>query len=318
MINSLKIVRAEGFMPYRNQAIEKYLLKTCKSGEAALYLWQNDKTVFIGKNQNAYTECRVAALKEDGGFLARRFTGGGAVYHDKGNLNFTFVLPEEDYDIKNQFSIIICALKSLGLPAELNGRNDMVADGRKFSGNAFYKGKNGCLHHGTVLIKTDGAAMEKYLDVSRVKLEAKGVKSVKSRVCNLSEFDPRVTAADISEAIIKAFTARYPSAGCRAIKESGLPAAEIQRLTAEFADRNYVLGDDRHFGLRFERRYEWGVADVRLNIDGDVIEDARIYSDALDCEAVELKEKLLKGLDITKKPDPRIKDIIETIGEVRK
>lgn len=304
-------------MPYRNQAIEKYLLQTCKAGEMILYLWANDKTVFIGKNQNAFTECRLSALKEDGGFLARRFTGGGAVYHDKGNLNFTFIARKEDYDISNQFSVITSAMKNLGFPAELNGRNDVVIEGKKFSGNAFYKSERGCLHHGTILIDADEDAIAEYLNVSRVKLNAKGVKSVKSRVCNLSDFRKDINAAEVSKELVNSLKRRYPSAECREIGERDLPEDEIRRLTAEFADENYILGDDKRFDIAFEYRYEWGVADVRLGFDGNVIENARIYSDALDAESVELKEKLLKGLDITKKPDPRIKDIIETIGAVR-
>lgn len=317
MINTLKIVRAKGVYPYRNQAIEKYLLQTCGRGEMILYLWANDKTVFIGKNQNAFTECRLSALKEDGGFLARRFTGGGAVYHDKGNLNFTFIARKEDYDIRNQFSVMTGAMRALGFDAELNGRNDVVIDGKKFSGNAFYKSEMGCLHHGTILIDADEDAIAEYLNVSRVKLNAKGVKSVKSRVCNLSDFRKDINAAEVSKELINSLKRRYPSAVYNETEESALPEDEIKRLTAEFADENYILGDDKHFDVAFEYRYEWGVADVRLGFDGNVIENARIYSDALDAESVELKEKLLKGLDITKKPDPRIKDIIETIGAVR-
>lgn len=314
MISKLKLIRAEGLFPYRNQAIEKYLFDSCADGEMTLYLWANDRTVFIGKNQNAYTECRLSALKADGGFLARRFTGGGAVYHDKGNLNFTFIAPRGDYDIKNQFSVITGAMRALGFNAETNGRNDMVIDGKKFSGNAFRNGENACLHHGTILINADPAAMSAYLNVSRVKLNAKGVKSVASRVCNLSDYRKDVFPEEVASALMDSLKKRYPRASVSNLKESDLPADGIAALTARFADEDYILGDDKRFGMAFENRYDWGVADIRLKLNGNIVEDARIYSDALDTDAVELKEKLLKGSDITKSPDPRIKDIIETIG----
>lgn len=317
MIDKLKIIRAEGVYPYRNQAIEKYLLDTCKSGEMILFLWANDKTVFIGKNQNAYTECRVFELSSDGGYIARRFTGGGAVYHDKGNLNFTFITRREDYDIANQFSVILNAMRGLGFNAEVNGRNDVVIDGKKFSGNAFYKSETVCLHHGTVLINSNPSAVAKYLKVSRVKLNAKGVKSVASRICNLCEYRA-VNAEEVANALQTALQKRFPNAECKFLKESDLPEDKLQTLTEHFADENYVLGDDIRYSVAFEYRYEWGVADIRLEFNGNIIEKAKIYSDALDTEAVELKEKLLTGLDLTKAIDPRIKDIIDTFGAVNK
>lgn len=314
MINKLKIIRAEGLNPHRNQAIERYLLDTCDEGEMILYLWANDKTVFIGKNQNAYTECRLTELLEDGGFVARRFTGGGAVYHDKGNLNFTFIACRGDYDIKNQFAIMMGAMRLLGFNTELTGRNDVVIDGKKFSGNAFYKSESTCLHHGTILINSNYQSIAKYLNVSRVKLNAKGVKSVVSRVGNLSEYRADINADMVAEALIDSLKNRYPDAACEFIKESQLPEDVLKSLTAHYADINYVRGEDIHYNAAFEYRYEWGVADIRLELNGTVIEKAKIYSDALDTEAVELKEKLLTGTDIAKSVDPRIKDIIDTIG----
>ena len=314
MITDLKIIRADGLNPHRNQAIERYLLDTCKQGEMILYLWANDKTVFIGKNQNAYAECRITELIEDGGFVARRFTGGGAVYHDKGNLNFTFIACRSDYDISNQFAIMTGAMKLLGFNAELTGRNDVVIDGKKFSGNAFYKSEGACLHHGTILINSNYQSIAKYLNVSRVKLNAKGVKSVVSRVGNLSDYRTDINSEEVAKALISALQRRYPQAKCEFVKESDLPQDILQELTERFADQAYILGDDIHYNAAFEHRYEWGVADVRLEFNGNIIERAKIYSDTLDTEAVELKEKLLTGLDITKSVDPRIKDIIETIG----
>lgn len=318
MITRLKYLRANGLDPYRNQSIEKLLLDTCKKGEMILYLWANDKTVFIGKNQNAYTECNLNTLLSDGGFCARRFTGGGAVYHDKGNLNFTFIAHKEDYDIANQFKIMTDAMRSLGFDAVLNGRNDVLIEGKKFSGNAFYKSENVCLHHGTVLINSDPRTISKYLNVSVVKLNAKGVKSVASRVGNLSDYRADITADMIGNELLASFRKRYPHAEFIELTEDDLDAEALEKLREHFSDEKYILGDDVRYDLSFIYRYEWGVADVRLSLKGNIIEKVRIYSDTLDTEAVERKEKLLSGADITKPVDPEIRDIIEAFGEVNK
>lgn len=312
MIKKLKLLCAENLFPHHNQAIERYLLDHSKEGELALYLWANDKTVFIGKNQNAYTECNLSALKESGGFLARRFTGGGAVYHDKGNLNFTFIARKEDYSLERQFSVITAALKNLGLSAILSGRNDVLIEGKKISGNAFYKSEGACLHHGTLLIRADKDAIQKYLTASKVKLESKGVKSVKSRVGNLQEFDPYITCEEVKSALISAFFGAFPNDLPHEVCTEGeLEKEELSALEEHFSNENYLLGDNVGFSTRFERRFSWGVADVRLEIERDVIKRARIYSDALDTNAVEEKERLLAGFCLSGEPDPRIRDIIE-------
>ncbi len=313
MIERLKIIRAKGFYPYRNQAIERALLGGCEKGEMILYLWQNDKTVFIGKNQNAFTECRLIELEAAGGYVARRFTGGGAVYHDKGNLNFTFIASRGDYSLENQFSILSDAMRSLGLGVTLSGRNDVLIDGKKFSGNAFYQSEKNCLHHGTILISSDRETIAKYLTVSRVKLLAKGVKSVQSRVANLSDFQAGLTADEVADALVKAFSARYPAAKRTFLEEEDLPKGEIERLTAHFSDEDYIRGDDVKYSFSVERRFSWGVAEIRLDLNGGVIERARIYSDALDTDALEEKERLLAGTRLDGPVDGRIQDIIETI-----
>lgn len=318
MIHQLKVVRAKAFYPYRNQAIEKYLLDSCAEGEMTLYLWANDKTVFIGKNQNAYTECRISELRADGGYLARRFTGGGAVYHDKGNLNFTFIVPREDYNISNQFGIMAAALRSFGLHAEVSGRNDVLIDGKKFSGNAFYKSERAGLHHGTILISSDRASIEKYLSVSPVKLLAKGVKSVSGRVCNLAEYAPALDREKMASALVAALRERYPAAAFGEIPEESLPEEELKRLTAQFADETYLLGEDVTYDVAFQARYEWGVADIRLSLEGERILKAKIYSDALDTACVSEKEKRLAGLDLGKEIDPEVRDIIETFRGISK
>lgn len=301
---------ADKMQPFVNQAIEATLLKLADDDTEILYLWKNDKTVVIGKNQNAYTECNVSQLENDGGFVARRISGGGAVYHDKGNLNFTFVSSRNNYNVAKNFEIMTDAMRSLGFEVSLSGRNDVLLNGRKFSGNAFYKGNDACFHHGTILIKTSPEIIAKYLKVSKVKLEAKGVKSVVSRVINLSDVLP-VTAEQVTDSLIKSFGSYYNQEPVR-ITEADLPADELAKQIAFFSDEKWRHGDDVHYDARIERRFSWGTADIRLKLNGDVIEDCKIYSDSLD--DVTERQNLLIGADINVGKEG-VNDIIEAFKE---
>ena len=209
MITKTRIYEAVSTDPERNLAMEEYLLSHTEPGECILYLWQNQHTVVIGKNQNCWKECNVSLLEEEGGRLVRRLSGGGAVYHDLGNLNFTFLVRKADYDLDRQLSVIAGAVESFGIPVEKSGRNDLLAAGRKFSGNAFYESGDFCYHHGTLLVDVDTGKMGRYLTVSKEKLKSKGVDSVRSRVGNLKELCPKLTIQKLSEAMKKSFAEVY-------------------------------------------------------------------------------------------------------------
>ena len=176
----LYFTEGQTFDPYFNLAMEKWLCDHL-DGRRILYLWQNEHTVVIGKNQNPLKECRLAALKQDGGLLARRCSGGGAVYHDLGNLNFTMLVPNDQFDLHRQCSVLLQAVRQFGVDAQFSGRNDLTAQGRKFSGNAFYHGPHGSFHHGTLLVDTDSEKVARYLKVSAAKLKGNGVDSVRQR-----------------------------------------------------------------------------------------------------------------------------------------
>ena len=163
MIRRLLVCRSGGTDPYENLALEEALLSRVGEGELILYLWQNARTVVIGRNQNPWKECRTALLAKEGGHLARRLSGGGAVFHDLGNLNFTFLMSAEDYDLPRQLTVIERACQSLGIPAQRSGRNDLLAEGRKFSGNAFYKHNGKAYHHGTLMVDVDLEKVQRYL-----------------------------------------------------------------------------------------------------------------------------------------------------------
>ncbi len=307
-----RLLRSDGLNPYFNQAIEAALLDMADDETHTLYLWQNDKTVFIGKNQNAFTECRVPVIEADGGFIARRISGGGSVYHDKGNLNFTFISTAGNFDIGRNFEIMVSAMRNLGINAELSGRNDMTVGGRKFSGNAFYRGEK-CFHHGTVLIDVNGDMMNRYLSVPKAKLEAKGVKSVISRVINLRMLNPDIDADKVADSIAEAFGSFYGEP-IEQMSTSDIDDKLLAGHCARFSDPNWIMGDNIGYGAQISARFSWGTADIRLKLNGSVVEKARIYSDSLDPKAVEKKELALVGADIYKGKE-QVNDILQLFKE---
>ena len=285
MIDETRYYCALQHVPYRNLAVEAYLLETVQPGCCILYLWQNRHTVVIGKNQNSWKECRVQELEKDGGYLVRRLSGGGAVFHDLGNLNFTFLIREEDYDVARQLDVILRAVSMLGIKAEKSGRNDITVDGKKFSGNAFYSSGGHCYHHGTLLLNVDMANLGKYLNVSQAKLQSKGVESVRSRVTNLIDYCPDLTVGLMTEKLIAAFEEVY---GC---KPKEMDAAEfdekrIDELTAKFSSWEWKYGKKIPFTFEAEKRFSWGSVHMQFQVNGGRVEQSAVYSDAMDGEFI--------------------------------
>jgi lipoate-protein ligase (EC 6.-.-.-) len=260
--------------------------------ECILYLWQNEKTVVIGRNQNPWNECRLKELSEAGGKLVRRLSGGGAVYHDLGNLNFTFLLTKNNYNVEKQLEVIIKAVNNLGIPAERSGRNDITADGRKFSGNAFYAMGSKCYHHGTILVDVDMSALSGYLNVSKTKLQSKGVESVRSRVANLKDFNPDITIDGLKKELIKAFGEVYGLNPVR-MDTASLPQDDLMKRAEKFASWEWNFGSKIEFSDCLQRRFSWGDIMLQIKVKGGIIKDCRAYSDALDTEIFEEIPKAL-------------------------
>ena len=202
-----KYICSENTSPYYNLAFERSLFDFVDEDTVILYLWQNSHTIVIGKNQNAYAECKVDEFINAGGTLARRPSGGGAVYHDLGNLNFSIICNESIAKEHTYQRIVKEALGYFGIVSEFNGRNDLTVDDKKFSGNAFYVKDDVLCQHGTILINSDFKELSKYLTPDISKLERNHVKSVESRVVNLSEISDKITVESMKEAMIKATNA---------------------------------------------------------------------------------------------------------------
>lgn len=318
MIKQLKIYISKSLNPYENIATEKYLLDTISDDCCTLYLWQNQNTVVIGKNQNPWAECKCALLEQEGVKLARRLSGGGAVFHDTGNLNFTFICSTENYDINKHMLVIKKACEIGGIDTEISGRNDILADGRKFSGNAFYNSRGRSYHHGTILISADKERMQRYLTPSKAKLETKGVKSVKSRVVNLSELNPTLDCEIMRSNMIKAFEDVY---GIKSTEFCITDNNKISELTDTFKSWDYIYGTKIPFTFSCEDRFEWGGIQLNLQVKNGIIEGVKVYTDAMDFNLADIIEASLTGCkfelsEIEKAlPTEFTKDIIDMLKE---
>lgn len=315
----LQFVVSNQTNPYWNIAVENYLVEHADG--IVLYLWRNRRTVVIGQNQNPFGECNVEALEADGGYLMRRKTGGGAVYHDDGNLNFSFVVPKALYDQQRQFRVIQRAVESFGLHTELSGRNDILCEGRKFSGNAFSKGRFNDLHHGTILIKGNMEDLARYLKPKPAKLQKHGVSSVQSRVVNLSELNAAITAESLGPRLKDAFVEEYKGTDSFNSQFSilnfddliGRP--EVRALYEEFASDEWRFGRWRTFTAQHSAQFDWGGVELQLTVDQEhgVVTDVQISSDALDLAALDEARRLLVGASTAVPPQsdsPIVRDIL--------
>eukprot|EP00767_Chilomastix_cuspidata_P002135 gnl/Chilomastix_cuspidata/2260.p1 GENE.gnl/Chilomastix_cuspidata/2260~~gnl/Chilomastix_cuspidata/2260.p1 ORF type:complete len:357 (-),score=114.80 gnl/Chilomastix_cuspidata/2260:84-1154(-) len=291
--------------PYVNLSTEEFLLDNLPVERGpTLYLWRNEPVVVIGRNQNPHSECDIQAMKEDGVHLARRKSGGGAVYHDLGNTNFTIVNSKKGMDVASNLEFICSALARLGVAAEPSGRNDITVGGRKVSGSAFRFLPERAFHHGTLMTSVDLDAIPRYLTPPRQKLEAKGVASVRARVANLSEYAP-VDAAAVEGAIIDAFEALHGPSDAHRFSEAELRATDFIGKTAhELVQPAWVLGNIPSYGVSRTERFDWGTVEVALefgNVGGTfIVKDAAVHSDALFTAGVACVPNLLRGRELSR------------------
>lgn len=274
-----KVIISNCFNPYYNIAVETYLMEQAKPEDDILFLWQNDKTVVCGRNQNPLKECDMDTLKRDGGHVARRYSGGGTVYHDLGNLNFTFISAYDETRIKKNTDWIISVLSQFNIDAIFSGRNDILANGKKVSGGAFYE-ENGMLcHHGTLLVHSNIRDLEKYLQPSILKLKSKGIDSIRSRVLNLQEINEDITTLSLTEALISTFD---PDESIH-IAEEYLPPnlSPIAEKISHLADWKWIQGESPAFNVNFVERFTWGEVELKCFVENGIIIDAIVHTDAL-------------------------------------
>jgi len=303
----LRLVKSNSLNPWYNLSLEEYLLDNVKSDEIILYLWQNDNTVVIGRNQNAWKECAWQQLADDGGKLARRLSGGGAVYHDLGNLNFTFIMDNKHYNIEKHHSVIIDALDKFNVKADFSGRNDMLIDGKKFSGHAYYTNNNKSYHHGTLMVNSDLEKLEYYLRPSEKKIKSKGIDSVRSRVANITDTNSSVTIEKLQKSMEESFCIIYNGECSHEIYE--VTMEPIIKLYDKYSSWQWRFGQSPKFDVTYTERFPWGEVEFQLSLKNGEIIDSNIYTDAMDTELFSgLAEKLI-GCKLQKN------ELINTIGK---
>lgn len=308
----IQIIISNRTNPYWNVAVENHLVAQ-DDDAVVMYLWKNRRTVVVGQNQNPFAECNVDTLLADGGYLMRRSTGGGAVYHDDGNLNFSFIAPADRYDQDKHFRVIGRAMEDYGLRAEVSGRNDMTIGGRKFSGNAFSHGTHRWLHHGTLLIGGNIADMQRYLKVKPAKLQKHGVQSVQSRVVNLSELAD-ITSETVVPHLCAAFEAEYGERAEVVSFETMLSHPGVVSLYERFSSEEWLFARWRNFTAQRTAQFSWGAVDIAVTTDQQrgIITDVQLATDALEVGLNDTLRSLLIGQSIHERP--RLEE--ETPGRV--
>lgn len=269
--------------PQFNLALEEYALKYMNIDEPIIILWQNEPSVIIGRNQNTIEEINSKYIKENNVNVVRRLSGGGAVYHDLGNLNFTFIVKKGVEDVRNfeKFTRpVIETLKQLGAPAEFTGRNDITIDGKKFSGNAQYTYKDKLLHHGTILFNSDLSVVQETLNVKAEKIESKGVKSVRSRVTNILPYlKDKISLDEFQQILTKNMFNHYNQGA----QEYHLNEGDIEKINTLMEERylkwDWNYGESPAFTLQKVRRYPGGNLDIRMDVKDGIILACNIFGD---------------------------------------
>ncbi len=279
------LIESNSTNPWYNLALEEYLFNTVEPDEVIFYLWQNNNTVVIGRNQNAWKECNYEKLENDGGKLARRLSGGGAVYHDLGNLNFTFVMHKNNYNMEKQLTVLKNSLKQFNVNAEFSGRNDMLIDGKKFSGHAYYYKDNKAYHHGTLLVNSYLGMLSEYLNPSKKKIESKGVDSVRSRVCNISDIDKDISVYRLANALKKSFEDSYGAIS--KYKLYNCDDLDVLKLQDKYSSWEWIYGKSPKFDVSYSERFVWGEVEVALSLKNGIISDMHVFTDAMDTSLFE-------------------------------
>ena len=294
MIRRTACLIALGGDPYRNMAIEKHLMDTLPEDTAILYLWQNELCISIGRCQNPLYECRVDPFLSAGGHIARRLSGGGAVYQDLGCLNFSFILPKVAFDIGRQLSIVGAAAGAFGIQAQAMGRGDLFASGRRFSTNAYLKAGSAALHHGTLLVTSDLERMSRFISSGSEPLAAPMPPLHAAVAENLAALSPALTMDELQQALCWSFARAYGTQPAW-LDERILDSRSIAALTERFSDPKWIYPEAVAYTFSVSERFPWGQVTVKLKVDGGVIRAARIFTDAMEAPLFGILEQALTG-----------------------
>ncbi|AME05826.1 lipoate--protein ligase LplJ [Bacillus siamensis] len=286
--------------PRINLAIEEYCVKHLDPEQTYLLFYVNQPSIIIGKNQNTIEEINTKYVEDNGIIVVRRLSGGGAVYHDLGNLNFSFITKDDGdsfHNFKKFTEPVIQALRQLGVEAELSGRNDIVADGRKISGNAQFSTKGRIFSHGTLMLDSAIDHVVSALKVKKDKIESKGIKSIRSRVANISEFlDDKMTADEFKKHLLHHIFNTNDLSKVPEYKLTDEDWKAIRKISEErYQNWDWNFGRSPAFNLQHSKRYPVGSIDLRLEVKKGIIQDCKIFGDFFGAKDVSEVEQALIG-----------------------
>lgn len=300
MTSSLRLLISNSYDPWFNLAVEETIFKHMPANQRVLFLWRNDNTVVIGRAQNPWKECNTGKMAQDGIKLARRSSGGGAVFHDLGNSCFTFMAGKPEYNKAVSTQIMVDALGSLGLTVSASGRNDLVLttdDGdKKISGSAYKETHDRGFHHGTILLNANLSKLADYLNPDPKKLQAKGITSVRSRVTNLAEHIPNITHQKLCDVITQHFFDYYgEQADAECISPESLPdLVGFEDVFAKQSSWQWNFGHAPAFSHIVDERFPWGNIDFHFDVDHGVISRCQIFTDSLNPAPIQELADLLQ------------------------
>ena len=281
---------------YFNLAMEEYFLKN--TNEDIFLLWQNENSIIVGKNQNTLSEINYDYVKENNIKVVRRLSGGGAVFHDLGNINFTFISCNDNSfsDFKKFTMPIVEALKELNVHAEFSGRNDLLIDGQKFSGNAQYNYKNKVMHHGTLLFSSEINNLSNALKVKPSKFQGKSVKSVKSRVTNISShLDKKMTVLEFKDYLMDFINKRDENSHFYELNDKDVES--INKLVEEkYSTWEWNFGYSPKYSLYNELKYPGGNVEFSLDVHDGLIKDIKFFGDFFGKEDISFIENKLRNV----------------------
>lgn len=297
--------------PTLNLAMEQYILTEMGLDEETLFFFIDRPSIIVGRHQNTLDEVNLDYVKERRIQIVRRLSGGGAVYHDLGNLCFSFILPFPDRPVPDFSTFtepVVRALRKMGVAAEKSGRNDILVEGAKISGSAYYRNKFGTVCHGTLLFNTDLAVLAKALNPKPEKLQAKGVQSVRSRVTNLIEYLPGVKdTVEFRENLIAEI-----AGDAKTIELSADDLANVGKIADDrYRNPLWVFGTSPKFNLKRTRRFPIGEIDLHLQVEGNRIRDAFFYGDFFTSREIDPIVSALRQTPLETGP---IADALKKIG----